>query len=71
MGTKSDKRKEYLEKRDYRDATLTISEDHKIDMSHLALVNFLRYAYAVVEDRALPNIFDGLKPVQRRLLFAF
>ncbi|WNE40972.1 MAG: DNA gyrase subunit B [Mycoplasmataceae bacterium] len=71
MGIKSDKRKEYLEKRDYREATLTISEDQKIDMGHLALVNFLRYAYAVVEDRALPNIFDGLKPVQRRLLFAF
>jgi DNA gyrase subunit B len=71
MGIKSDKRKEYLEKRDYRDASLVISEDQKIDMGHLALVNFLRYAYAVVEDRALPNIFDGLKPVQRRLLFAF
>ncbi|WNE40287.1 MAG: DNA gyrase subunit B [Mycoplasmataceae bacterium] len=71
MGIKSDKRKQYLEKRDYRDASLIISEDQKIDMSNLALVNFLRYAYAVVEDRALPNIFDGLKPVQRRLLFAF
>ncbi|CFW93437.1 DNA gyrase (subunit B) [endosymbiont DhMRE of Dentiscutata heterogama] len=70
MGTKSDKRKEYLEKRSYREATLTISEDQKIDMGHLALVNFLRYAYAVVEDRALPNVHDGLKPVQRRILFA-
>ncbi|CAG8817281.1 11526_t:CDS:2, partial [Racocetra persica] len=70
MGTKSDKRKEYLEKRSYREATLIISEDQKIDMSHLALVNFLRYAYAVVEDRALPNVHDGLKPVQRRILFA-
>ncbi|KLL02076.1 MAG: DNA gyrase subunit B [Mycoplasmataceae bacterium RC_NB112A] len=70
MGKKSNKRKEYLEKRDYREATLTVSEDQKIDMSHLALVNFLRYAYAVVEDRALPDVHDGLKPVQRRILFA-
>jgi DNA gyrase subunit B len=70
MGKKSDKRKEYLERRDYREASLTISEEQKVDMSHLALVNFLRYAYAVVEDRALPNVHDGLKPVQRRILFA-
>src|SRR3954463_3670984 len=69
MGTKSIKRKEYLERRDYREAALTISEEQKIDMSHLALVNFLRYAYAVVEDRALPNVHDGLKPVQRRILY--
>ncbi|MCE8162915.1 MAG: hypothetical protein I3273_00860 [Candidatus Moeniiplasma glomeromycotorum] len=70
MGKKSNKRKEYLERRDYREATLIIDEGQKIDMSHLALVNFLRYAYAVVEDRALPNVHDGLKPVQRRILFA-
>ena len=33
------------------------------------MVKFLEYAYAVVEDRALPQLYDGLKPVQRRILF--
>ena len=31
---------------------------------------FLRYAMSVVTGRALPDVRDGLKPVQRRILFA-
>lgn len=30
--------------------------------------NFLKYASYVILDRAIPNIVDGLKPVQRRIL---
>ena len=30
--------------------------------------NFLEYASYVVTDRAIPDIRDGLKPVQRRIL---
>ncbi|MGL4492622.1 MAG: DNA gyrase subunit A, partial [Tannerellaceae bacterium] len=29
---------------------------------------FLDYASYVILERAVPNIFDGLKPVQRRIL---
>jgi DNA gyrase/topoisomerase IV subunit A len=30
---------------------------------------FLEYAYSVIYSRALPDARDGLKPVQRRILF--
>ena len=29
-----------------------------------------RYAKYIIQDRALPDVRDGLKPVQRRILFA-
>jgi topoisomerase IV subunit A len=32
--------------------------------------NFLEYANYVVKDRAIPDIKDGLKPVQRRVLYS-
>lgn len=31
---------------------------------------YLRYAMDVLEDRALPDVRDGLKPVQRRILYS-
>ena len=32
--------------------------------------SYLNYAMYVILDRALPNVGDGLKPVQRRILYA-
>ena len=32
--------------------------------------NFLEYASYVIKDRAIPDLADGLKPVQRRILWA-
>lgn len=31
--------------------------------------SFINYAMSVIVDRALPDVRDGLKPVQRRILF--
>lgn len=39
------------------------------DLKQLMKVNYLQYASYVILDRAIPNIVDGLKPVQRRILY--
>ena len=31
---------------------------------------FGRYSIYIIQDRALPDVRDGLKPVQRRILYA-
>lgn len=40
-----------------------------IDVSEEMSSSFLEYAYSVIYSRALPDARDGLKPVQRRILF--
>jgi DNA gyrase subunit A len=41
-----------------------------VDVSDEMRSSFLEYAYSVIYARALPDARDGLKPVQRRILFS-
>lgn len=53
--------------------TESIPEGHgrieDVDVSAEMQDSFLEYAYSVIYSRALPDARDGLKPVQRRILF--
>ncbi|MCI4441254.1 DNA topoisomerase IV subunit A [Tibeticola sp.] len=40
------------------------------DLAHYAQRAYLEYALSVVKGRALPDVCDGQKPVQRRILYA-
>ena len=39
------------------------------DIKQLMQHNYIKYASYVILDRAIPNVVDGLKPVQRRILY--
>ena len=41
-----------------------------LDLGGYAQRAYLEYALSVVKGRALPDVCDGLKPVQRRILYA-
>lgn len=47
-----------------------MSEIIKQDIAEKLTDSFLNYAKYVIADRALPDIRDGLKPVQRRVLYS-
>ena len=46
------------------------SSIEKIPLKDFSEQAYLNYSMYVILDRALPNISDGLKPVQRRILYA-
>src|SRR5438132_8184964 len=41
-----------------------------IDVTEEMRASYLEYAYSVIYQRALPDARDGLKPVQRRILYS-
>jgi len=42
----------------------------KVNLEDIVGERFGRYSKYIIQDRALPDVRDGLKPVQRRILFA-
>src|SRR5882757_7267128 len=43
--------------------------DHDTNLHEEARRRYLNYALSVITSRALPDVRDGLKPVQRRILY--
>jgi DNA gyrase subunit A len=43
---------------------------HPVPISEEVRRRYLNYAMSVITSRALPDVRDGLKPVQRRILYA-
>lgn len=52
-----------------QDVTSPNENIQDIDISAEMQSSFLEYAYSVIYSRALPDARDGLKPVQRRILY--
>jgi DNA gyrase subunit A len=43
---------------------------HEVDMKKTMEEFYIDYAMSVIASRALPDVRDGLKPVQRRILYS-
>ena len=42
----------------------------QVEITNEVKTSFLTYAMSTIVERALPDVRDGLKPVQRRILYA-
>ena len=43
---------------------------HDVDLKKTMEKSYIDYAMSVIASRALPDVRDGLKPVQRRVLYS-
>ena len=50
--------------------SLANGDDAELDLASYAQRAYLEYALSVVKGRALPDVCDGQKPVQRRILYS-
>ncbi len=60
---------EYLQEGEVSDENYTHGNIDTVKLEGKLKQSFLNYAMSVIVDRALPDARDGLKPVQRRILF--
>lgn len=63
------KKKKDVTSFDVEQAVVTRNEE-QADINSFAEPAYLAYAMKVVKDRAIPDVEDGLKPVQRRILYS-
>ena len=52
------------------DAELSLEGVERLPLREFTEQAYLNYSMYVIMDRALPHIGDGLKPVQRRIIYA-
>ena len=62
VGDESNEKKE--------NSAYVVPKDKKLHLSGMYQNWFIDYASYVILERAVPHIEDGLKPVQRRILYA-
>ncbi len=60
---------EYLQEGEVSDENFTHGNIDSVKLEGKLKQSFLNYAMSVIVDRALPDARDGLKPVQRRILY--
>ena len=53
-----------------KDAKEIIEKIYDYSLEEIMETGFGRYSKEIIQERALPDVRDGLKPVQRRILFA-
>src|SRR5690625_3177945 len=53
-----------------REATIMAENIQNLKLEDVSGDRFGRYSKYVIQDRAIPDVRDGLKPVQRRILYA-
>ncbi len=55
---------------DIFDKNVEIDKVHEVDLKERMETFYIDYAMSVIASRALPDVRDGLKPVQRRVLYS-